>query len=252
MAANEEQGYKRTPFSAKLPQVSLDDALEPARALAELAAPATPHVIAQHLGTSYGTNARFRTRTAAAGYYGLIAKQGNKRVLTERGKIITSGGNGDAAHARREAVISTSFGPLILSLRGRPVNESAIMLRLQSDFNVPDASAASVATALIDAATQAGLITDDRFDAAAIEAVASAIPSEPPTAEPLSAKPKPEADGTAPSAATTKRQQPRPKPEVEQPRPFVPGVQVVVKVDASNLTPAQIAELVHALQRPPA
>lgn len=255
MAAAEEQQKKRTPFSAKVPQVSLDDALEPVRALAELGAPATPHVIAQHLGTSYATNARFRTRLGAAGYYGLIEKQGDKRALTKRGEAIVGGANGDAAKARQEAVMSTSFGPVIHSLRGRTVNEGAVSLRLQSDYGVPETSAPTVAQALVSAATQAGLVTNGSFDAAAIEGVASVMPTETPAPTTTggngstTATPK----ATPKAKATTSKPKETPKPEVvvEKERPFVPGVQVVVKVDASNLTPQQIAELVRELQRTP-
>jgi hypothetical protein len=258
MAANEEQARRRTPFSAKLPQVSLDDALEPVRALSELGAPATPHVIAQHLGTSYGTDARFRTRLGAAGYYGLIKKQQDKRALTERGSVITGSNGGDATRARREAVISTSFGPLIHSLRGRPVNESAIALRLQSDYSAPEASARRLAGALIDAATQAGLVADGRFDAVAIEEVASALPTPPEAAAaPTNGNGQAGRERTAaPRRATASqtrqdRQAEQSQPEVEQRRPFVPGgVQIIVKVDASKLSAQEIAELVRALQTP--
>jgi hypothetical protein len=34
--------------------------------------------------------------------------------------------------------------------------------------------------------------------------------------------------------------------------PFVPGVQIVVKIDATQLAPQEIAELVRALQAPAA
>lgn len=253
MAAAEEQTKKRTPFSAKVPQVALDDALEPVRALAELGAPATPHVIAQHLGTSYATNARFRTRLGAAGYYGLIEKQGDKRVLTKRAEKIVSGGNGDAAKARQEAVMSTSFGPVINSLRGRSVNESAVSLRLQGDYGVPESSAATVAQALINAATQAGLITNGSFDAAAIEGVASVMPTE--TSVPATSG----GNGSTtaiPKAKPKAKEQPKakePREEegvvVEKDRPFAAGVQVVVNVDASSLSPQQIAELVRELRK---
>jgi hypothetical protein len=154
MAGEEKLAQLRTPTSAKLPQVSLDDALEPVRALAELGAPSTPHVIGQHLGRSYATDARLRTRLGAAGYYGLIEKQRDKRVLTNRGEAIVAGSNGTSTRARQEAVMSTSFGPLIYSLRSRPVNEGVVALRVQSDYGVPEKSARSIAQALIDAATQ--------------------------------------------------------------------------------------------------
>lgn len=253
MAENEKQSQQRTPPSAKLPQVSLEDALEPVRALADLGAPSTPHVIAQHLGKSYATDARFRTRLGAAGYYGLIEKQGGKRALTERGLAITGAGNGDATRARQEAVMSTSFGQVIHLLRGRPVNDSAVRLRLHDDYGVPEKSAPSVAQALIDAATQADIIKNNSFDAATIEAVASVIPSDTPTAKDSGGTSTPKPTPT-PSTTTTQKSkeqtQNSEKVVVEETRPFVPGVQIVVRIDAASLTPQEIAELVRALQTP--
>jgi hypothetical protein len=250
MATSEEQVTRRTPFSVKLPQVALDESLEPVRALADLGAPATPHVIAQHAETSYSSSA-FKTKLAAAGYYGLIRKDGDKRALTERGTTILGDGD-EATRARREAVMSTSFGPLIHSLRGRAVSETAVALRLQNDYRVPEGSAPSVADALIDAATQAGLIQDGRFDAVAIEEAESVLPSETAAAT--------TGDGATPTRAITSPRQPEamparkpatpPAPEVKQRIPFARGVQVVVKIDASSLTPQQIAELVRELGRP--
>jgi hypothetical protein len=253
MSTDEKQAHRRTPARAKVPKVSLEDALEPVKALAELGAPSTPHVIGQHLGKSYATDARLRTRLGAAGYYGLLEKDGEKRVLTKRGAAIAAGGD-DAKRARQEAVMSTSFGPLIYSLRSRQVNDSVVAIRLQGDYGVPASSAPSVAQALIDAATEAKLVTNGIFDAAAIEAVKSVLPTETP--------PPPASGGNAKTTARTPkieakpRVAPKPKdpdPEVvvpEKERPFAPGVQVMVKIDATNLTPDQIAELVRALQKP--
>jgi hypothetical protein len=252
MAVDEGQKQRRTPFSARLPQASLDEVLPVVQALNELGVPSTPHVIAGQMGTSYATNARFRTRLGAAGYYGFIRKDGEKRALTPRGEALVGDDQKVAQHARREAVMGTTFGPIIHTLRGRPVNDTTVSLRLQSDYGVPEGSAPSVARKLVEAATQAGLISDDRFDAALIEAVASALP--PPD------DPPPVKQQTTPRAGQEKKETPRPPrvesrkdgKEVEQEgRPFVPGVQVIVKIDASSLTPQQIAELVRALQAPP-
>jgi hypothetical protein len=261
MAVNERQKQKRTPFSAKLPQASLDDVIPVVEALAELGVPSTPHVIAQQMGTSYSTNSRVRTQIGAAGYYGFIKKQGDRRVLTERGEDVTSGDENRVRQARRDAVMSTTFGPILYSLRGRNVSENTIALRLQADYGVPEGSAPTVAHALVAAATQAELATNDRFDAAAIEGSASVMPSpeEAQRANGERARKAPEqkrstpTDGAkeqdrkeTPKVATTEKEK-----EVKE-RPFVPGIQVVVKIDASTLSPQEIAELVHALQAPQA
>ena len=262
MSTQEEQPPKqtRTPFSVKLPQVSLDAAVEVATALAELGTASTPHVIAQHLGTTYKTDARFRTKLGAAGYFGLIEKQGDRRALTPRGQAIVGEDAEAAERARREAVISTNFGPILHSLRGRAINDGVIKLRLQSDYNVPEKSAPVVARALIESADQTGLSSNGALDAKVIEQHEGALPTE--EAAPAGRRERRENGQAAPTA-------PKPKPKPEQrrtpetehstktevevevePRPFAPGVQVVVKIDATQLGPQEIAELVRALQAP--
>jgi hypothetical protein len=58
-------------------------------------------------------------------------------------------------------------------------------------------------------------------------------------------------DSSASSSEEVPLKQERPKSEVEQTRPFVPSVQVVVKIDATSMSPQGIAELVRAMQAPP-
>jgi hypothetical protein len=58
---------------------------------------------------------------------------------------------------------------------------------------------------------------------------------------------RPKATPTAAKPATPQRQK---EVVTENDRPFDGNVQVIVKVDASNLTPQQIAELVRELRRP--
>jgi hypothetical protein len=256
MATDEKQKQRRTPFKARLPQVPLSGVLPVVEALASLGTPSTPHVLAQAMGTSYGTDARFRTRLGAAGYYGFVEKDEDRRLLTKRGEDVVSDDEEACERARRQAVMSTTFGPIIHSLRGRTVNEATVALRVQGDYGAPEASAPKIAGALVESATEAGLIADDRFDAAAIEAYAEFIPEEVPPAKGTAATrqngTQSQTGGRAPTTPKERkpdRGQNGKKEEVSQP-PFVPGVQVVVNIDASNLTPAQIAELVRALQAP--
>lgn len=252
MAVNKEQGPKRTPFSARLPQASLAEVLPVVDALAALGAPSTPHVIAQQMGTSYKTDARFRTRLGAAGYYGFIEKQGDRRVLTPRGVAVTSGDGDAATKARREAVMSSTFGPIMHTLRGRPVDENTVSLRLQSDYSVPKGSAPGIAKVLVASATEADLVADNRFDAAGIESLAALMPTQDETQQ-RDGKVKrtaPEQKEGAPRSGDAKEKARTGGKQTEvQERPFVPGVQVVVNIDASKLTPREIAELVRELQR---
>jgi hypothetical protein len=260
MAEDEGQKQKRTPFSARLPQSPINEVVPVVEALAALGTPSSPHVIAQQAGTSYGTDGRFRTRLAAAGYYGFMVKDGSLRKLTPRGEALVGDDAEAAKKARREAVMSTNFGPIIHSLRGRSVSEDTVALRIENDYGVPKTSAPGVANVLVTSATEAGLMTDSRLDAAVIEQLASLMPS-PDEVKQNSAQqkqPKPPEQKSATARVgdevkkqTTSARQLGEKDREEQPPPFVPGVQVVVNIDASNLTPQQIAELVRALQAPP-
>lgn len=231
----------------------MDDVIPVVEALAALRAPSTPHVIAQQLDTSYKTDGRFRTRLGAAGYYGFIEKQSDRRVLTPRGEAVSSDDDAAVRQAKREAVMSSNFGALMHSLRGGPMNENTIALRLQSDYRVPEASAPSIAKVLVASATQAELVTDNRFDAAAIESLAAVIP-----AQGEAQKTNGTGKGTVPerserppragSDATTTTSSGKKLTEVQTP-PFVPSVQVVLKIDVTTLTPQEIAELVRELQK---
>jgi leucyl aminopeptidase len=250
---------KRTPFSLKVPQASLDHAIPVAAALHDYGAPATPHVIAQKMKTTYSSS-WFKTRIAAAGYYGLIRVEGDKRVLTGRGEAICADDEDAALQARREAVMGTSFGPLIHSLRSGKVNESNIALRLQHESGVPEGSAPAVAKALIEAATQAQLASAEYFDAAAIESAAHALPknaSAPAPGPTQSQSPKeqqkqrPESqkkdeqtaeDTGAANSDTTRTDQ------SSVVRPLAPTVRVVININAESLTPQEIADLVRAIQ----
>jgi hypothetical protein len=153
--------------------------------------------------------------------------------------------------ARREAVMGTNFGPVIHSLRGRQISEATIGLRLQSDLEVPQASARNVAKALIESARYAELLSDDdRLDAAAIEEAAGVMP------QPDESTTRPRQRTVPAPQAQRPTRAPEPKTPVPEKKkevlPLAGSVQVVVKIDASNLTPQEIAELVRALQTPPA
>jgi hypothetical protein len=256
LVSTEDERQKRTPFSAKVPQASLEQAIPVAQALADLGAAATSHLIAQKMGTTYASS-KFKTRLASAGYYGLTRVEGDKRALTPRGEAAISDDPAKAQQARREAVMSTSFGPIINSLRSRPVKEEDIAFRLQGDLSVPEASSPYVAKALVESAAQAGLIANNIFDTVAIEGASHVMPSsnggpQPPPAKrqrvDVPSKQRTE-DTRAQSVVSDAARRERDK-EAKQERPFVPPLQVIVNIDASGMKPAEVAALVQALQAP--
>jgi cell division septation protein DedD len=181
----------RVSRSARLPQVPIDRTLTLARAIHELASPSTPHRIAQRLHQSPSAGG-FRTALGAAGYYGLIRQEGDRRALTELGARAIEEGE-DAMSARRAAVALTGYRPILNAFRGREVNEAVISARIQDDFGLAAAPAGQVARALIEAGEQTALIVGGRFDAEAIEnavAAASGDGSRPAVTNPRPATPK--------------------------------------------------------------
>jgi len=220
-------------------------------ALAGLAGPGSNARIAQQLGVS-PAGGKFRSKLGTAGYYGFIKKQGEMNHLTPRGDALIGSDAEAALQARREAVMSTTFGSVIRKFVGREPNESTIAARLEDDFGSPAASAGEQATILVKAATEASLVSHGRFDAAAIEG----IPEDLTPAVPETNGSEPKAIRTA--ATTAQQQHKTPKPKPEKPKPeviireekqstFAPGVQIMVKVDASGWTPEQVVELVKGL-----
>jgi len=259
MSTVDESRGRRTPFSAKLPQVSIEQALPVAETLGALGAPATPAVIAQHMGTSRSSSG-FKTKLAAAGYYGLIEVDGDRRTLTQRGTDIVSGDPELVAAAKASAVMGTTFGPILYSLRARMANESIVSSRLQGDHSVPIASADYLAGVLIKSADEAGLMTSGKFDAVAIEAHHSVMPTTPPQPAPangtttrMATSPAAKKNESGQLKKTAERERPNMQTDAKEATPpFVKPVQVVINVDASTLSAQEIAELVKALQQRPA
>jgi hypothetical protein len=236
---------KRIPRGAKLPGSSLADVQPIAQALSELAAPASAARIASQINRT--VSGPFKGLLAAAKYFGVIKKDGDKLVLAERGESFLAG---DTA-AKRSAVMGTGFGPIISSFSSKLVNEAAIEARLQDDWNVPEGSAPDLRKVLIDSAQDAGLIANSKFDPAAIESVPEEDMS--PAAKPASSRTeKTGSNGSSSGASSsgkksvTKEEEPPADPPPATPSP----VQIVVQVDASKLDPKQVAELIRALQQP--
>ena len=226
------------------------------KALADLAGPASNARIAQRLQTS-PAGGKFRSKLGTAGYYGFVRKQGDVNHLTTRGEALIGDDEAAALTAKREAVMSTTFGHVIRKFVGREPNEGAIAARLEDDFASPTASAASQAETLVKAAREAGLVSHGRFDATAIESIPAGLTPAAPEingAEPEHGKEPVHHRRTESKEEQRPEQRDKDKvksPEMivreEQPRPFAPGVQVVVKIDASGWTPEQVVQLVKGL-----
>jgi hypothetical protein len=246
--AGEDASKSKTPKSAKLPAKRLADALEIAQTLKDYAVSASKAVVAEQSGTTTSSSG-FKSKFASAGYYGLTEKDGDKFKLTSRGEAAL---DGDEV-ARRTAVMSTGFGPIIASLPTRQVSENVISIiqsRLKSDHGATESSAEALASVLVQSAEDSGLIANGKFDAHAIESVDSEEIGPKASSKKASQS---SADTSKKSSSAQKK-----TPPAKEPKPDPPKVenhlgnptpiQVVVQVDGSKMEPAKIAELVKLLR----
>jgi hypothetical protein len=236
----------RTPRSNKLPAFRLADVREIVNALAELAAPSSRERIASHTGKT--VSGPFKSRLAAAKYFGFVSKQGQKLAITDRGEAFL---NDDVA-AKRSAVMGTGFGPVIQSFSSKLVNDAAIEARLEDDCGVPKKSAPELRAVLVGSAEDAGLIAGNKFAPEAIESVSEedigSVSTTPKNqgeeaargTKPVERKPDsaPSNSGSAGRHSDAQRHTPAPPP------------QIILQVDASKLEPIQLAELIKALREP--
>lgn len=261
----------RAPRSAKLPQWTLAEVRPIVQTLHDLGGPARPAVVGQQINQS-AASGKFRGKMAAAMYYGLVAKDGERRFITERGQRWVTGDASDSTTAAREAVMSTSFGAIIRVFGGRPVNEPVVAARLHEDFGVPQDSATRLAAVLVAASKECGLVNESgRFDAVAIDDHHD-LPPTPAAAEQPRKVPAQKGQGARPGGASTnggngasngntdsgsrpaeavrRRVDSAVRVETGAPGgrdPFTQGVQVVVKLDVAGYTPEQVKDILSVL-----
>jgi hypothetical protein len=230
----------RTPRGNKLPAYSLSAVREIVEALGDLAAPSSRERIASHTGKT--VSGPFKRRLAAAKYFGFIGKQGTKLAITERGEAFLAG---DVA-AKRAAVMGTGYGPVIQSFSSKLVNQAAVEARLQDDCGVPEKSAPDLREVLVNSAEDAGLISGNKFDPAAIESVADGDVESNDSHAKRSTNSGRKSDAATDEKAVQKKALRKPPPD--QQNSSQSPVQIVLQVDASKMDPAQLAELIRALR----
>ncbi len=118
---------------------------------------------------------RFLSKLASAKLYGFIEKREGKLVVTPRGEELLSSDQAGQRKATREGVMSTGFAPVLMSLMGRTAEKDAVVARLAEDLGLDDEAAADRASTLLNASEDAELVSDGRFDVAAIEDTASVV-----------------------------------------------------------------------------
>jgi hypothetical protein len=246
--AEHESKAKRIPKGAKLPSSPLGEVEAIARAFSELAAPSSPARIASQIGMT--VSGLFKRRLAAAKYYGIVRKEGQKLAITDRGEAFLKGD----ADSKRAAVMGTGFGPIISTFSSKRVNEDAIEARLQDDWSVPEGSAPDLRKVLVESAEDAGLISDGKFDPAAIESVSEdqlEAPEKPPNrAEKSTHKNAGKSVHHEGTSGSGKVEEPvSSKGRSRSSALDAPPIQVLVRIDAGSLDPVQLAELIRELQK---
>jgi hypothetical protein len=231
-----------TPKGGRLPGKTLADAQTIAKALADLAGPASKEMVASQNRESVGGN--FRAKFASANYYGLIKKESDQYHLTDRGESVLAGD----PQAKCAAVMGTGFGPVIQKFSTRNVNKDAIKARLKSDCQAADSALENLSDVLIASSEDAGLIVNGKFDAAAIESV----PKDDVGPKAQAPKRERKRSGGSSGGSEVRRKTSPPPPPQEEPEPpkvtQAPPVQIVVQIDASKMDGPQVAELIRALQ----
>jgi hypothetical protein len=235
----------------KLPRITLADVRPVVQTLADLNGPASNKLVAGQLRMS-ADGGQFKTLWGAAGFYGFRQKIADgKFELTDRGQAFVSGDHEAVRRAAREAVMSTGFGPVVNRFSTSPPNQHAIAGVLHEQCEVPENQAEKLAETLIAAATEADLITDGRFDVAAIEETMASVEtiavSSPPKAPTGAARRSP---STSRSRAPDPVAPERARPRSERSGPFG-EVSVVIQIDATKLTPQEIKEVVRELMQQP-
>ena len=190
-----------------------------------------------------------------------------KYDVTDLGRRFVGDDNDDATKAAQEGLMRSGFGALINRFGTGTPNARAIANVLLSDYSVPEAAARRAAELLVEMAGECRLVVDGRFKPAEIERAREAVgPTPPPSAAPKSSGPKHAApkSAAAPHASKPRDRIPgRPATGPEDapdrtlslapdgggaPIPFGLGPIVVLNIDATKLTVAELADIVRELR----
>jgi hypothetical protein len=222
-------------------------------ALAELGGPASRERVAGRLKAQL--TGRLAAAIASAILYGFMElDEDEKLIITERGSTFIDDDTEAASRAQREAIMSTGFAATIQRLRTHKADEEIVSARLQEDFGLPENTATERAKTLVKAAVDAGLAADGRFVVETIEDTVDAVggPAEPTTAPRTPPKPRglktarPE-ESAAPRGSAGGSEQGGHQPTVPFERAAAAPLSVVLQVDASKLTAAEIKEIAQEL-----
>lgn len=267
----------RTSSALKLPKTTFERVREIVDGSRQMNGPASPAVIADQIDkTAKGQNWSDRWSTVQS--LGFIAKtSAGKYDISDLGRRFLGEDDADARKAAQEALMRTGFGPLIERFGTGTPNTRAMTNVLASEYGVPQAAAGKSAALLVAMATECGLVVDGRMKPAEIERAQEAAGDQAASRLDPSAAPKPTPSQTAAakpaksaSASTPSASLPPPAPPAAPTHntppagstpasasngggapavPFGLGPTVVLNVDATKLTAAEIGEIVRVLRK---
>lgn len=273
---NGDNAPQRTSAALKLPKVTFEKVREIVDGSRQMNGPASPAVIADQINrTAKGQG--WSDRWSTVRFLGFIEKtESGKYDVTELGRRFLGEDDETSTRAAQEALMRTGFGPLIKRFNSGAPNTKAMANVLLGDYSVPEAAAGKAADLLVEMATECKLIVDGRMKPAEIERAeaaagdqAATLPdpsaapkpsARPATPKPASPKPAPAAAAAKPAGSTSATRV-DPAPPVGStpapasngggatPDPFGLGPTVVLNVDATKLTAAEIGEIVRELRK---
>jgi hypothetical protein len=238
----------------KLPQVGFEDVKPLVQAMIDLNGPSSRNLIFGQAGAT-ATGGTADTKWAALGVFGFREKLDSGHIVSQRGCDFMSNDPATVAAAKQHALVGSGFRALIERFSTRPVNEKSLAGILHENYGVPGAKSEEAAKLLVSLATDAGLIVDGIFQAAAIEPALAAVP-----AASQSPKRVRGARGAAPPAsapASSERRPPAPQPPqvITQPPgdhgqagPFGVGVEIKIEIDAKDHTPEAIGAILREVR----
>jgi len=248
------------PRGQRLPNASMAEVRDLVVALHELNGPASRNLVFGQVGKA-ATGGVADTRWASMGYYGFrTGLVDGKCELTNRGAAFVSGDATAELEAKQHAVMSTGFRGVINRFSTRAVNEGAIAGVLRDDLGVKDTKSEALAALVVAVATDAGFISDGKFQAAPIEAAMEAVPAGANDARPATrSKTAPAKSPSPPASARPLQSTPGAATPAShsaqllateggdgQSVPF--GVSLEITIEAQHHTPEQIGEIVRQVR----
>lgn len=262
---------QRTPRALRLPKVNFEKVRTIVEGSMQMSGSASAAVIADQIGRAAKGQA-WTDRWSTVRYLGFITKTAEgKYDISDLGRRFLSEDEEDRARAAQEALMRTSFGPLIKRFGTGSPNIKAMTNLFITDYNVPETTSGKAAELLVEMSSECRLVVDGRFKPAEIERAqeaagddAAAPPvagggnsrsgsqavAKPGTPSPV-VKPKPVTVAPAPAATRASSASASTGGDATS-VPFGLSPTVVLNVDATKLTAAEIAEIVRELRKPAA